>query len=71
MQRWEYCILVAAETAEQSEFTISYASRVETPRVSGRLTVLTEMGRTGWELVTVHPLAYGANEFYFKRLVSN
>lgn len=69
MENWEYCVVTALETREQSQFTISYASRVETPRVNGRLTVLSEMGRNGWELVTVHPLAQGLNEFYFKRQI--
>ena len=63
MNNWEYCIV----TAQHARFTISYVSKVETPRVNGRLPVLSEMGRNGWELVTVHPLAQGLNEFYFKR----
>lgn len=67
MNKWEYCIVTALETSEMTQFTISYPGRVETPPVNGRLTVLTEMGRRGWELVTVHPLTLGANEFYFKR----
>ncbi len=67
MAHWEYCIVTALETREQTQFTISYDSRVETPAVNGRLTVLAEMGRNGWELINVHPLAQGLNEFYFKR----
>lgn len=67
MGNWEYCIVTALETQERTRFTISYDSRVETPAVNGRLTVLTEMGRKGWELVTVHLLSQGLNEFYFKR----
>lgn len=67
MNNWEYCIVTARETPEQAQFTISYVSKVETPRVNGRLTVLSEMGRNGWELVTVHLLEQGLNEFYFKR----
>lgn len=67
MDNWEYCIVTAQETAEHAQFTIAYDSKVEMPRVNGRLTVLSEMGRNGWELVTVHPLAQGLNEFYFKR----
>ncbi len=66
---WEYCIVTAQETAETSQFTIAYPNRVERPSVNGRLTVLAEMGRRGWELVTVHPLTPGANEFYFKRRI--
>ena len=68
MNSWEYCILTALETAERTEFTISYSSRVEKPHVNGRLTVLSEMGRNGWELVAVHPLTIGLKEFYFKRM---
>ena len=67
MGNWEYCIVTALETKEQTRFTVSYASKVEMPPVNGRLTVLAEMGRKGWELVTVHPLDQGLNEFYFKR----
>ncbi len=69
MSIWEYCIMTAMETSKISTFTISYASRVEKPPVNGRLSVLTEMGRNGWELVAVHPLAREMNEFYFKRRV--
>ncbi len=67
MKNWEYCVVTSQETEEQARFVISYASKVETPRVNGRLTVLSEMGRNGWELVAVHPLTQGHNEFYFKR----
>ncbi len=71
MQRWEYCILMALETAGQSKFTIAYANRIETPPENGRLSILTEMGRIGWEMVAVQPLAQGLNEFYFKRPAHN
>ena len=64
---WEHCIVTAQETAETSQFTIAYPNRVERPSVNGRLTVLAEMGRSGWELIAVHPLAQGLKEFYFKR----
>jgi len=69
MNKWEYCIVTALETSEMTRFTISYPGRVETPPVNGRLTVLAELGSRGWELVTVHPVALGANEFYFKRQI--
>lgn len=71
MTSWEYCIVTALETAETSQFTIAYLSKVERPSVNGRLTVLAEMGRNGWELVAVHPLAQGLKEFYFKRQKDN
>ncbi len=32
-------------------------------------TFLTELGRRGWELVTVHPLTLGANEFCFRHQI--
>lgn len=67
MTHWEYCIMTAVETAKNAQFTISYPSRVETPRVNSRLTALAEMGRNGWELIAVHPITTGVNEFYFKR----
>ena len=67
MANWEYCIVTALETQERTQFTVSYANKVETPSVNGRLTVLAEMGRSGWELIAVHPLAQGLKEFYFKR----
>ncbi len=67
MKSWEYCIMTAHETQKQSDFTIAYPMRVEKPRVNGRLTVLAEIGRNGWELVAVHLLATGLKEFYFKR----
>lgn len=67
MRNWEYCIVTALETGEQTQFTVSYVSKVETPPVNGRLTILSEMGRNGWELITVNPLAQGLKEFYFKR----
>lgn len=67
MENWEYCIVTALETRERTQFTVSYAGKVETPPVNSRLTVLSEMGRNGWELVAVHPLARELNEFYFKR----
>ncbi len=59
--------MTAHETQKQSNFTIAYPMRVEKPKVNGRLTILTEMGRNGWELVSVYPLMTGLNEFYFKR----
>ncbi len=70
MNKWEYCNVTALETSEKTQFTISYLGRVETPPVNGRLTVLAEMGRRGWELVAVYPVTLGANEFYFKRQVA-
>ncbi len=71
MDHWEYCILSALETEERVQFTISYSHKIETPPVNGRLTALTEMGRNGWELVTVNTVGQGVNEFYFKRRVAS
>jgi len=67
MKRWEYCIMTAHETQARNDFTIAYPMRVEKPPVNGRLTVLTEIERNGWELIGVHFIANGLNEFYFKR----
>lgn len=67
--QWEYSILTALEAEGQVQFTISYAQRVESPHVDGRLTILTEMGRNGWELVAVNLLEQNLQEFYFKRRI--
>lgn len=68
MQKWEYCIFTAVETAQQTQYTLSYAHNVEKldPKIDNRLTILNKMGDDGWELVAVHPLTSGLNEFYFK-----
>lgn len=72
MQKWEYCIFTAYETSQQSSYTVSFAGHADKfdPKVDNRLTILEKLGRDGWELVAVHPLASGLNEFYFKRAVS-
>jgi hypothetical protein len=67
MQQWQYCIFTAYETSDRVQFTISYPDRVDKPQTNNRLEVLAELGREGWELVAVHPLAAGLNEYYFKR----
>jgi len=69
MQKWEYCIFTAYETGQQTSYTLSFAGRVDTfdPKTENRLTILDKMGRDGWEMVAVHPLTSGLNEFYFKR----
>lgn len=69
MDYWEYCIISEIGVEERVQFTISYSHKVEIPSVNGRLTVLTEMGRNGWELITVKSIGQGGNEFYFKRQV--
>ena len=71
MQKWEYCIFSAYETSQQVKYTISYANSVESPDITieNRLTIIESLGRVGWELIAVHPLASGLNEFYFKRPV--
>ena len=72
MQKWEYCIFTAYETGQQVSFTLSFADHVETPnpKTENRLSVLDRLGKDGWELVAIHPLTSGLNEFYFKRQVA-
>lgn len=72
MKNWEYCIFTAYETGQQAQYTLSYAHNVETfdSKSENRLTILEKLGGAGWELVAVHPLTTGLNEFYFKRAIA-
>ena len=68
MQRWEYCVFTAVESANHKNYTLSYDdNKAETVQANGRLAVIADLGRDSWELVAINPLAPGINEFYFKR----
>lgn len=67
MTAWEYCILTAIETTQQNQFTLAYEDHAEAPKAKSRLELMAQLGRDGWELVAVHPIAAGIKEFYFKR----
>jgi len=71
MQKWEYCIFTAYETSQQNQYTLSYARNVEnlSGRGETRISVFEKLGGEGWELVSVHPVTIGVNEFYFKRAI--
>ena len=69
MPKWEYCIFTAYETSQQNQYTISYAKSAENLSNLGetRLSIFEKLGKEGWELVSIHPVTTGINEFYFKR----
>ncbi len=67
MTQWEYCILNAYETANQSNITVVKAGEHYPLTNSNRLAALTQLGTEGWELVAVRQLAEGLLEFYLKR----
>ena len=71
MSKWEYCIFTAFETGQRTEYTLSYARKAEnlSGRGETRLSIFEKLGGEGWELVSVHPVTTGINEFYFKREV--
>ncbi len=68
MAEWEYCILTAVETTEQTQFMLAHQDgKGQKVNAKTRLEVFAELGRKGWELVAVQPLGVGIREFYFKR----
>jgi hypothetical protein len=69
MTFWEYCILTTLETQQEQQFILATADGPREAPGGDRLSIMAALGREGWELVTVRPLATGLTEFYFKREV--